>query len=179
VLGGIIHRSQFIDGETHPAWCDRHDGLLAFSPAQIIASAVVDTSGPDWHDSGVYFLVWDDQLAYVGRSRHIVKRLHEHRAEGRPFQKVAAITGLSDAGMQEVEDAYCRVFSPPWNAMATNGYLFTIGLQKQLQELSADGVMPWFSPRLSGPASIGLKPWQLHVIGRRQQGLGLPATPDA
>lgn len=168
VLPGILCQSVFIDDERHPDWCKRHEGQFAYSPRQIIEAAVADTSGPEWWDSGVYFLVWDDQLVYVGRSRYVQKRVHEHRQEGRPFQRVAAILGLSDAGMQEVEDAYYSVFRPPWNSMVTNGFLFTHGLKTQLRELPADGIMPWYPPSFKGAESVGLKPWQHHVIGRRQ-----------
>lgn len=170
VLAGVLMQLGRVDGESHPAWCARHDpALLAFSPRQIIEAATDNWAGPHWQGAGVYFLIWDGQLVYVGRSGCVATRLWQHRKDGKPFQRVAAILGLSHVAAQEIEDAYSTAYCLPWNCMATNGFIFSAGLLRQLDAMPRDGIMPWFPPTLQGPAMVGLKKWQMHVIGRRQQ----------
>ena len=168
VLDGILCHEQRTDGETYTEWCWRSLPGLVFSPRQIIDAAVADTNGELWDEPGVYFLVWDGQIVYVGRSVSVGKRLREHRKEGRPFQQASAIIGLCDVGMREVEDAYVRALMPPWNEKATEGYEFARSLRDAICMIKGDGVMPWHMPIVSGQEQALMKKWQLHVLGRQQ-----------
>lgn len=168
VLAGILSQEQRGDGETYAEWCWRSLGRLTFSPRQIIEAAADKADSDLWDEPGVYFLVWDGLIVYVGRSVSVQKRLREHRKEGRPFQRAAAIIGLCNDGLREVEDAYVRAFNPPWNEKATEGYEFARSLRDAIVLVRGEGVMPWHAPTLSRACQVQMKKWQLHVLGRKQ-----------
>lgn len=80
------------------------------SKDEIIAAASPWT---DWGVCGVYFLIKDRQLVYVGQSKNVPQRLLTHHHRGR-FDSVCVLpTDLSK--LDTVEWYYINLFRPPFN----------------------------------------------------------------
>ena len=67
------------------------------------------------HDpSGIYFLVDAGEIAYVGLSIHISRRINEHFCEGMRFSHVWMIE-VPRALLSDVEAFYIHAIRPAWN----------------------------------------------------------------
>lgn len=157
----------------------RRDGLLAlggklaladlaYSPAQVISASAADPGDLAVEHGGVYFLIWNDSVVYVGKGSPIWPRLNAHYREGRPHHRVATIAGLLKQAAAAVEDCYARAWSPPWNQAVTGGTARGMAeLHTRLVEMGRDGVAPEYPVRGGAELSF-MKAWQLHVLGYRQ-----------
>lgn len=87
---------------------------------------------PDACNEGVYLLVRDDRVLYVGQSGNVRKRLNWHRSQRRnPYTRevlfssalVLPVATGRRSHIETVETALIRFLCPPWNAMdGTNRY---------------------------------------------------------
>lgn len=75
---------------------------------------IVSNSLPMFPKCGVYFLVRDNEIVYVGRSVSVIDRLHTHRKDGKNFNRVFFIECTKEE-LGELEMHYIRKFKPKLN----------------------------------------------------------------
>lgn len=66
--------------------------------------------------SGVYFLLLNDEIVYIGTSRNVHGRVAEHRANGRPFDKAFFVEASGD-DREMLERALIKAITPSQNRM--------------------------------------------------------------
>lgn len=76
---------------------------------EILAAAV---HHPD--PSGIYFLIRDGNIVYVGQSVNVLWRIAKHRYEGRKFDSYAVV-GCSPEQLDDLERVYIRALVPEDN----------------------------------------------------------------
>jgi hypothetical protein len=81
-----------------------------YSEREIIASRF-------WmdYDSGIYFLIRDDRIYYVGQTTCVLARILKHRRNGRKFDSFAFIPCLPEH-LDELERVYITLLLPAENA---------------------------------------------------------------
>jgi len=77
---------------------------------------VMEASVPIGANCGVYFLICDRQIMYVGKSLDVLDRLSKHRRAGRVFDSYSYIS-CSPADVGRLESLYINAFLPPWNGV--------------------------------------------------------------
>ena len=63
---------------------------------------------------GVYFLILNGLICYVGKSNNIANRLLDHKRKGREFEMVGYVCDESNP-LTLLEHQYIRRFMPAWN----------------------------------------------------------------
>lgn len=96
----------------------RLTGKRMLTPAEIIAAAVVR----DEATSGVYFLIRDGRVMYVGQSVDVGARIRGHARE-RSFDAYAMVP-CPIAHMAVLESLYIHALRPPWNGVRPSGTPF-------------------------------------------------------
>ena len=104
-------------------WFDRRCPEMAFTPEQIVAASApkLELDGP-YDSSGVYFLLREGRVCYIGKAKELHGRIRQHRSQGRPFDAVAVIAGVHWEFIGALESAYVTAWEPPWNAAPVYAY---------------------------------------------------------
>lgn len=150
-------------------WIAKRMGRALFGSDEVVAASVPQV--PFFNVPGIYFLIWHDQVVYVGQGVSIGTRLQNHITERRPFDRMAVIVGLPKWSLTEFEHAYIHAWDPPWNSESTRcGSLHDVpGLVQAAKALDKSAVMPWYTPVVGIPGEPWpTKKWALHVLGYRQ-----------
>lgn len=96
-------------------------------PSAILLGAVRYGDDPAPNESGVYFLIENGEVVYVGRATRIRKRLHAHkhwRERGdKQWSHYYAITGVSQRAAATLEDLYAQWLAPAYNLKCVEGSL--------------------------------------------------------
>jgi hypothetical protein len=80
---------------------------------------VLEAAIPTAKASGVYFLIRDREVVYVGQSRDVLHRVARHRRDGKAFDAFSYIEcDLKD--MDRLEVLYIKAFVPPENVSFGN-----------------------------------------------------------
>lgn len=176
---GVLHD---YDEEDHPEvvgparleWIRARMDLALYDSAAIVQASIPWPEVPWFEQGGLYFLIWQDRICYVGQGQSIGPRLETHYAEGRPIARVAVILGLPKWGMDELEHAYARVWDLPWNAeRARCGELDAMpDLLDAARALDRSAVMGRYPVHLTAPVRPR-KAWELHVLSFMQAHPGL------
>lgn len=149
-------------------WCLRNVPSIVFGSNQVVDSAASRVSESALDSAGVYFLVWDNMVCYVGKASVLGDRIEAHRREGRPHDRIAVIAGIPPMARSAVENAYATVWMPPWNCARTDAFApGSDALVRALQSVDMAFVMPRFPVRGGIDLSF-MKAWELHVMGRKQ-----------
>lgn len=77
-------------------------------------------SVPYTRHSGVYFLLLEGTVVYVGRTNHLLRRCPQHEGEGRKFDRVAFMP-CPEERAAEIEQLYIWRLQPALNAKHTMG----------------------------------------------------------
>lgn len=99
-------------------WLRANVDQFLFSDDQIVAAAKPQFDGLHWDEYqrfyGIYFLIRSSEIAYVGLSNNVAKRIFQHRANGVCFD---AITWFEapDFYLKDIEAYYIRRIEPPLN----------------------------------------------------------------
>ncbi|NII53600.1 GIY-YIG nuclease family protein [Luteibacter sp. SG786] len=143
------------------AWFDRHLPNLRFDSEMVVAAARPETR---WQAAGVYFLVWEGMVCYVGQSRCIGARMVQYEREGRPFDGVAAIAGIPEWARSAVEYAYIHAWNPPWNVEKTrcDDLYDQEALQQAINGTCRSHVMPYRTPLVTRE-DMAWPTWRLQV----------------
>lgn len=101
-------------------WFTENSRRFLFSREHIVESAVPYEPGDGCNTGGIYFLVGDDEVLYVGISKSIQRRLCEHWELGRwdraqRFAKYWCIGGMPEGWAHAVETFYIHYLQTPWN----------------------------------------------------------------
>lgn len=75
---------------------------------------IIEKSSPAMFVSGVYFLIDEGRITYVGKSNNIGARLVEHAKKGRPFERYFALLCSPDK-MHGLESDYIKALDPEQN----------------------------------------------------------------
>jgi hypothetical protein len=75
---------------------------------------ILSNSLPVYPQCGIYFLIQDDEIVYIGQSIHIPNRLHSHQKKNRQFERVFFVE-CKEEDLDEIERQYIRKFSPKLN----------------------------------------------------------------
>lgn len=136
----------------------------------VLATSIEPREGVP-RDGGIYFLIWDDLIVYVGQASCILDRIRQHAVEKRFIDRVAFICGIPEWWRTEIEHAYIEAWSPPWNSETkrTGSLRELPELREMAGKLDRSAVAQWHtpvmdscSPRLSWPK------WRQHILGRIQ-----------
>lgn len=65
-------------------------------------------------DSGIYFLIRNSEISYVGQTTNVLRRVLKHRESGRQFDSFAFIPCDAD-NLDELERIYIRFLMPDEN----------------------------------------------------------------
>lgn len=160
-------------------WKRQQFAQAVFGSGEIVSAATPLADGVT-AAPGIYFLIWQDLICYVGQAQSIHARIVSHiEGEGRPVDRVATICGLPKWAQTELEYAYILGWTPSWNLETKRS-----GKLRKFQDLlkavkSSDNsfVMPVYAPRVDADSvALSWPQWKLQVMGRLQflQDNGLP-----
>lgn len=85
--------------------------LEAIAGTEYTKAQIVKTAMPCGDHCGVYFLIHDDDVVYVGKSINIFHRIARHRADGREFDSFTYLLCPEDA-LEETEATYIAALMP-------------------------------------------------------------------
>lgn len=148
-------------------WVNERLSVLMFGSNEVLKGA--SASPPIIELPGLYFLVFRGKVVYVGQASSLSARVTQHLEEGRPVDSVAFIVGIPTWAVTEIEHAYIRAWSPPWNVETKrSGCLHAMPeLMEAAETLDRSQVAEWFAPLVT-PGQARWKAWQLHVLGWQQ-----------
>jgi hypothetical protein len=139
-MEGVIkcfgHSSKRID-----QWAKAHNDEMAFTPRQIVeASAPKLKFDHGQSFCGVYFLIRNRKICYIGKSINVIDRLKKHTKNKRPFDAVTVITGLPIDLIGGVEHAFQSAWRLPWNYGPTVHQSMCDDLERKLSAMKKDFV---------------------------------------
>jgi len=152
-------------------WKRQRFAQAVFGSDEIVAASRPLTDGVT-PAPGIYFLIWQGLICYVGQAQSIHARIVSHiEGEGRPVDRVATICGLPKWAQTELEYAYILGWTPSWNLETKRSgklrkFLYLLEAVK-----SADNslVMPVYAPRVAADSvALSWPQWKLQVMGRLQ-----------
>lgn len=82
---------------------------------------ILSNSFPVFPKCGIYFLIRNNQIVYIGKSTTLAFRLQEHR-RGKDFNRVFFIECEEDE-LLELEKRYIKKFAPPLNKKQNPTYI--------------------------------------------------------
>ena len=83
-------------------------------------SEIVSASGEVQFICGVYFLVHDGRVVYVGQSVNVIARIAQHIADGKKFSRMAYVP-CNRENLDVLESLYIHLLRPPLNGVQING----------------------------------------------------------
>lgn len=96
-------------------WFAENIHNFLYSPSHITREAIpYETNEGPWA-SGLYFLLRNDEILYVGKSVEILRRMNQHKEKGWPFNRYWCFGGLPELYIEHVEAFYIHAFEPPLN----------------------------------------------------------------
>jgi hypothetical protein len=81
----------------------------------IAINAVPASDDREFFKSGVYFLISNGRIVYVGQSRFIRERISTHLRDGKKFDRVYVIVCDDEDGALLIEKKYIAHFAPALN----------------------------------------------------------------
>jgi hypothetical protein len=101
--------------EIPDSWFAAHIHNYLYSQICIIRDAVPYEPNEGPWASGVYFLLLDNEIIYVGKSVEILRRLNEHHEKRWRFNRYWCFGGLPELYIEHVEAFYIHAFEPSHN----------------------------------------------------------------
>jgi hypothetical protein len=92
-------------------------GVPELSEAQIVGAAT-----PWANPCGVYFLICNGRVMYIGQAVNVASRLAQHHKEKQPFDAVAVLE-CDRKDLDTLESLYIHRLQPEWNGRHRNGEL--------------------------------------------------------
>lgn len=102
-------------GQKPDEWFRANTHRFLFNGEHVLASAVAYELGDGPNCGGVYFLIYQNEIVYVGISCDISARLVQHWRDGRAFDRYWCIGGLPEGFAHLVETFYIHVLQPVGN----------------------------------------------------------------
>lgn len=104
----------------YQAACEQHVIMHKDQKRHAAKKKVDDSLKPKEPNIGVYLLMFDNQIVYIGSSLNIRNRIADHRSNGRPFDEALRI-GTRPQDRMRVEQALINALRPRQNRKVTNG----------------------------------------------------------
>lgn len=104
-------------------WLKANASRFVFTPEQIIQAAKPQLMTDYWAGErwcrhpricGIYFLVDNGRVVYVGQSNHIARRVAQHQMNEARFDSIAFFEA-PEFFLKGIEAHYIRLFRPPLN----------------------------------------------------------------
>jgi len=89
--------------------------------------------------AGIYFLIHNDSIVYVGKSVEIMRRLNQHREKGWVFNQYWCFGGIPELYIEHVEAFYIYALAPPLNEK----YPILHKVIEPIVRLARDGLLPY------------------------------------
>jgi len=96
-------------------WFAKNIYKYLYSPEYIIQESEPYNINEGPWSSGIYFLIIDDTIIYVGKSVEIMRRLNEHREKSWGFNKYWCFGGMPSLYIEHIEAFYIHFIEPPFN----------------------------------------------------------------
>jgi hypothetical protein len=98
-------------------WFGRNSHVLKYTPDEITAESEPYQwrGGPS--DPGIYFLVNDSKIVYIGKALSIAERLRNHFMTGKRFSHYWCFGGMPYEWLGDVEGFYIKRCRPALNKM--------------------------------------------------------------
>lgn len=109
------HAPWMDDGITPTDWLERNFSRFVFELNHVIDNAQPYVFGDGPNIVGIYFLINDDEVIYVGKSNAICRRLMQHRRAGRRFSHYWYFGDVPELFVEYVEAFYIHTLMPPLN----------------------------------------------------------------
>lgn len=106
----------------HPRKLRRRFGLTHHEGEWLSEAELVGIAQPHQPVSGVYFLIADQRVQYVGQACDVDRRLAEHWRDGKRWEAVTVIE-CDEKHLDAVESAYIHKFAPPRQGRKADGSL--------------------------------------------------------
>jgi excinuclease UvrABC nuclease subunit len=100
------------------------DGSILYTQEEL-----VNASLPYSKLSGIYFLIKDKEIVYIGQSGDVHARLSQHKFKD--FDSVSVITCNADK-LDKIESIYIMTYRPKLNGLLSNGDIITPLKLKQI-----------------------------------------------
>jgi hypothetical protein len=116
---GVGPAAEIVEPQQQPpsrTWFEQNAGGFKLSVAEIVerAEAYRVGFGPD--ERGIYFLLSEGEIVYVGKSYSVRERLSQHWFEKvKPFDAVSFVLPVPEKFIDAVESFYVHSFNPPFN----------------------------------------------------------------
>ena len=75
-----------------------------------------DISMDQWMKPGIYFLINENEIVYIGKARHPYRRIPDHKYNGISFDSVFILNSEKDK-LTEIEKQYITHYKPKYNKM--------------------------------------------------------------
>ena len=95
-------------------WTHQNMHRFMIKRDKIVDDSVLYSVDSDIDVPGVYFLIKDNEIMYVGISYSIQARLLQHKKSGKIFDRISHIE-IPVLVMESVESVYIHALNPPWN----------------------------------------------------------------
>ena len=100
----------------------RRFGLVRHEGEWLSEDELVAAGQPHHPVSGIYFLISENRVQYVGQANDVDRRLAEHWRDGRRWEAVTVIE-CDTKHLDAVESAYIHRLAPPRQGRKANGEL--------------------------------------------------------
>jgi hypothetical protein len=111
-----VEKPPWFGGKISPReWFEQNFERFIYSPKHIIQNIVDRSEIEPPQDSGIYFLINDGQIDYVGISNNISRRFLEHEKKGLTFSQFWCFGGVPEFYISYVEAMYIAMINPPLN----------------------------------------------------------------
>jgi excinuclease UvrABC nuclease subunit len=85
---------------------------------------------------GIYFLIQDEEIVYVGKSEDYIKRISTHQKESKKVFDSFSVLQISDSLERDVTEAfYIVAFSPKYNSQPPQKHHLTLSLVEMTKSL--------------------------------------------
>jgi hypothetical protein len=111
-LEAQLHSLERIDAISKIHCSVTNKGLLSLNE-------IINSSCPWKGASGVYFLIENNEIVYIGQSNNVFQRIGEHFRKKR-FSRYVYIPCAED-GLDILESLYIHIFNPKLNGIFANG----------------------------------------------------------
>lgn len=114
-------------------WFKANPHVLMHTADEIIRDADPYKQGDGANGRGIYVLVSENEIAYVGKALTVWERLRSHRRSGKEFDRYWCFGGVPYAYLEYVEEYYIRRLKPYLNKVYGRG---TAGWKCQLDRIA-------------------------------------------
>ncbi len=116
VYGGSEYMAYPQNPPAGTRWLEENAKRFLYAPAHIIREAVPYTfDGIPTRGAGIYFLLADDAIVYVGLANCLHRRIPDHNRIGRTFNRFWCFGGILEMYLADIEAFYIHTLRPPLN----------------------------------------------------------------